>query len=165
MGREHDFSEFRDWAEFLEKVVCDCFFIVPPALLTHKQNQQKIDTTKDRHENAIYAFTIVTIIFLPLSFVASVFGMNTNDVRNMELNQWAYWATAVPVTVVIIFFGLLWTGELGNMIRWIQSFGRQHNGYRALSGSLSYDHYKDELGMSKRPVRQRDDEEDYYLRD
>ncbi|KAI1661526.1 hypothetical protein F4813DRAFT_386056 [Daldinia decipiens] len=87
-----------------------------------RTNRNKIDTTKDRHDNAIYAFTIVTIIFLPLSAVASIFGMNTRDVRDMDLDQWAYWATSVPVTVVVIFLGLLWTGELGNLVYWIQSF-------------------------------------------
>jgi hypothetical protein len=93
-----------------------------PRHLTRKQNRNKIDTTKDRQEQAIYAFTIVTIIFLPLSAVASIFGMNTNDVRNMDFDQWLYWAVAIPVTVVVICLGLLWTGELGNILQWILSF-------------------------------------------
>ncbi|EFX05398.1 Mg2+ transporter [Grosmannia clavigera kw1407] len=104
--RSEDFDMLRNWAASLEK-----------------SNQNKVDTTKDRHDNALYAFTIVTVIFLPLSAVASVFGMNTNDVRNMEVNQWVYWATALPVTLVVVLLGLLWTGELGNLVRWIQSFG------------------------------------------
>jgi len=61
----------------------------------------------------------VTIIFLPLSAVAGIFGMNTADVRDMDLNQWAYWAAAVPVTVVVILLGLWWMGELGNAASWI----------------------------------------------
>ena len=40
-------------------------------------HRNEMDTHKDRQENAIMVFTIVTIIFLPLSFVSSVFGMNT----------------------------------------------------------------------------------------
>ncbi|KAK5656101.1 hypothetical protein OQA88_5240 [Cercophora sp. LCS_1] len=114
-GRERDFSGFRSWASFLEKV-----------------NRNKIDTTKDRHDNAIYAFTIVTIVFLPLSAIASIFGMNTTGVRDMELGQWAYWAVALPVTVLVIFLGLLWTGELGNIVGWMQSFGPRRRGYRGL---------------------------------
>ncbi|KAH6842412.1 hypothetical protein B0I37DRAFT_392979 [Chaetomium sp. MPI-CAGE-AT-0009] len=82
-------------------------------------NRNKIDYTKDRQERAIYAFTIVTVIFLPLSAVASIFGMNSSDVRDMELGQWAYWATAVPVTAVVVFLGLLFTGELGTVRRWM----------------------------------------------
>lgn len=98
------------------------------------QNQNKVETTKDRQERAIYAFTIVTVIFLPLSSVASIFGINTKDVRDTDLGQWAYWATAVPVTAAVVFFGLLWTGELGNIIRWVSSFGPRvgRGGYRPI---------------------------------
>ncbi|RYO78437.1 hypothetical protein DL766_001500 [Monosporascus sp. MC13-8B] len=136
-GRERDFSGFRGWASFLEKV-----------------NRNKIDTTKDRHDNAIYAFTIVTVIFLPLSAVASIFGMNTRDVRDMDLDQWAYWAAAVPVTAVVVFLGLLWTGELGNIVRWIQSFSPRRQGYQSLPDDLYYDDYRPPPPPPP-PVRQR----------
>lgn len=49
--------------------------------------------------------------------------MNSADIRDMEVGQWAYWATAVPVTVLVVFLGLLFTGELGNALRWVMSFG------------------------------------------
>jgi hypothetical protein len=75
----------------------------------------KVEIVKDRQERAIFAFTAVTIIFLPLSAVSSIFGMNTSDFRDMELGQWAYWATSVPLTVVIITIGLWWMGELGRL--------------------------------------------------
>lgn len=45
------------------------------------------ENKKDRQEAAIYVFTIVTIIFLPISTVSSIFGMNTSDVRDMEQSQ------------------------------------------------------------------------------
>ncbi|KAI3392158.1 hypothetical protein diail_6105, partial [Diaporthe ilicicola] len=127
--RRREFGEFRYQASMLEE-----------------ENQNKVETTKDRQERAIYAFTIVTVIFLPLSSVASIFGINTNDVRNTDLNQWVYWATAVPVTAAVIFFGLLWTGELGNILRWISSFGPQvKGGYQRIpdeyyDGDAMYDH-------------------------
>ncbi|RDA83773.1 hypothetical protein CP532_5184 [Ophiocordyceps camponoti-leonardi (nom. inval.)] len=73
----------------------------------------KMGSTKDRQENAIYAFTLVTIIFLPLSAISSIFGMNTNDVRNMASGQWLYWAVALPVTVVVTLAGLWCMGEFG----------------------------------------------------
>ncbi|KAK4171864.1 hypothetical protein QBC36DRAFT_364939 [Triangularia setosa] len=105
--RDKEFNELRSHASHLEEF-----------------NRNKLDTTRDRQERAIYAFTIVTIIFLPLSSIASIFGMNSSDVRDMELGQWAYWATAIPVTVCVIFLGLWWTGEMGNVIRsvveWLQ---------------------------------------------
>ncbi|KAM3447968.1 hypothetical protein MY3296_008246 [Beauveria thailandica] len=83
----------------------------------------KMNWTKDRQENAVYAFTIVTIIFLPLSAVASVFGMNTSDVRDMDYSQWLFWVVALPVTILVIVVGLWWMNELGNVVRWLS--GRQ----------------------------------------
>ncbi|PFH60487.1 hypothetical protein XA68_10877 [Ophiocordyceps unilateralis] len=73
----------------------------------------KMGSTKDKQEQAIYAFTVVTIIFLPISAISSIFGMNTNDIRNMASDQWLYWAVAVPVTVVVILAGLWWMNEFG----------------------------------------------------
>ncbi|KAJ9483613.1 hypothetical protein VN97_g9784 [Penicillium thymicola] len=46
-------------------------------------NDKKIQNDKSRQDFAIYAFTIVTIIFLPLNTVSSIFGMNTTDIRNI----------------------------------------------------------------------------------
>jgi hypothetical protein len=43
--------------------------------------------------------------------------MNTRDIRNMEVNQWVFWATALPLTVIIITLCLIWTGELENFWR------------------------------------------------
>ena len=86
------------------------------------QYRNKLATTTYRQDRALYAFTIVTIIFLPLSFVATVFGMNTSDVRDMEMGQWAYWSTAVPITAVVVFLGLLWTGELHTLESWTKPF-------------------------------------------
>lgn len=51
--------------------------------LTEEQNANKVDVTKDRQELAIFAFTIVTVVFLPLSAVSSIFGMNTVDSKQL----------------------------------------------------------------------------------
>jgi hypothetical protein len=37
----------------------------------------------------------------------------------MDLAQWAYWATAVPVTLLVLVLGLWFTGELGALGRWV----------------------------------------------
>lgn len=51
---------------------------------------------------AIFVFTIVTVIFLPLSFATSYFGMNTNDIRDIDRGQGFFWAIAGPLTVVVL---------------------------------------------------------------
>jgi hypothetical protein len=78
---------------------------------------QQIDSNKDRQEAAIFVFTIVTVIFLPLSTVAGILGMNTYDVRNMSVNKWVFWATALPLTFLIIVLCLAWAGELDGLLR------------------------------------------------
>jgi hypothetical protein len=89
------------------------------------QNINKIEYNKDRQEAAIYAFTIVTIVFLPLSAVAGILGMNVSDIRDMGQKQWVFWVTALPLTGIIIFLCLAWAGELENLWRGFKSFWPQ----------------------------------------
>ncbi|PCD45437.1 hypothetical protein AU210_000871 [Fusarium oxysporum f. sp. radicis-cucumerinum] len=107
--REFEFRRFSDFSKDLERAIA-----------------YKMDFTRDRQERAIYAFTLVTIIFLPISAVSSIFGMNTTDVRDMNYSQWLYWVVAIPVTVLVIVLGLWFMGELGNLARWL--FGRPGKG-------------------------------------
>ncbi|KAF7188714.1 hypothetical protein HII31_09966 [Pseudocercospora fuligena] len=83
------------------------------ALRLQREMQQETGAAKESRETAIYVFTTVTVIFLPLSFVSSVFGMNTNDIRNLSSNQWLFWVVAIPLTAfVIIVSWILAGGEL-----------------------------------------------------
>jgi Mg2+ and Co2+ transporter CorA len=52
-------------------------------------------------------FTIVTLVFLPLSFVASFMGMNTSDIRNQTANQSLFWIVALPLTAVVVILALV----------------------------------------------------------
>ncbi|KAI0852613.1 hypothetical protein F5Y00DRAFT_176805 [Daldinia vernicosa] len=119
LGREcRSWLERRD-SEFLELDV--------EASRLEIMNANKIEVTKDRQEAAVYAFTMVTIIFLPLSTISSIFGMNSSDVRDMDLGQWAYWATALPTTIAVIIIGLWWMGELHNLIDWVRGLPSRSN--------------------------------------
>lgn len=100
--REYEFKRLTEYAEDLEREI-----------------SYRMEQTKDRQENATYAFTIVTIIFLPLSAISSIFGMNTSDVRDMKYGQWLYWSVALPITFFVIVAGLWWMNELGNVFEWV----------------------------------------------
>jgi hypothetical protein len=66
-----------------------------------------IEVAEEGDSKAVLVFTLVTIVFLPLSFVASLFGMNTSDMRDLENNQSIFWAVALPLTAVIGGLSLL----------------------------------------------------------
>jgi hypothetical protein len=63
---------------------------------------QLVNIRLEDHGKAILVFTVVTIVFLPLNFVSSFFGMNFVDIRNMEKTQWLFWAVALCVTVSVV---------------------------------------------------------------
>ncbi|KAJ5109468.1 hypothetical protein N7456_006143 [Penicillium angulare] len=61
-----------------------------------------VDVRQEDQGKTILVFTIVTVVFTPLSFVTSYLGMNTTDIRNMTNTQTLFWAISIPVTVLII---------------------------------------------------------------
>jgi hypothetical protein len=66
-----------------------------------------ISIAEEGNSKAILIFTLVTIVFLPLSFVSSLFGMNTADIRDMGSTQTLFWAVALPVTAAVGGLSLL----------------------------------------------------------
>jgi hypothetical protein len=64
------------------------------------RTKQSLEINEEDHGKAIMVFTVVTIIFLPLSFVTSFFGMNTVDIRDMNSGQGLFWAIAIPLAAV-----------------------------------------------------------------
>jgi Mg2+ and Co2+ transporter CorA len=89
------------------------------------QHFRTIESVKDRQEKAALTFTTVTVFFLPLTMLASVYGMNTADIRNMPETQWLFWATAAPLCGIGL---LLWLAYLGTLKQWyraIKNLGRE----------------------------------------
>src|SRR5690242_16586760 len=62
--------------------------------------KQSLEINEEDHGKAILVFTVVTVIFLPLSFVTSYLGMNTTDIRDMGSSSRLFWAIAVPLTAL-----------------------------------------------------------------
>lgn len=119
-------------------------------------HRNEMETNRDRQENAIMVFTIVTIIFLPLSFVTSFFGMNTADVRDMEYGQWAYWAAGLPLTVLVVVGSLWWAGEFEGFGSWVERILRR--GSSATSSSRSgWSRIPDPIGYSRREQEEQEE--------
>ncbi|KAH8667063.1 hypothetical protein BX600DRAFT_497735 [Xylariales sp. PMI_506] len=149
----------RDCRSMLERLDGDFYEFEIEASRLEVTNTTNIDITKDRQEKAVYAFTMVTIVFLPLSTVSSIFGMNTSDIANMELGQWVYWATAVPTTIAVIVGGLWWMGEFDGLIRWALEPRRQ----RKRQQQQQQQQQQLGQGQGQRPGRQQQRQQDAEL--
>ncbi|KAJ8115521.1 hypothetical protein OPT61_g2853 [Boeremia exigua] len=79
---------------------------------------QLVNIRLEDHGKAILVFTIVTIIFLPLSFVSSFFGMNFSDIRDMESSQRLFWLAAGCLTAVTVGFSLFLAFYGGSIMEW-----------------------------------------------
>ena len=80
-----------------------------------ESTKQSAEINEEDHGKAIFVFTVVTVIFMPLSFVTSYLGMNTSDIRDMENKQSLFWAIALPLTAVTmgsILFMAYYSDEL-----------------------------------------------------
>lgn len=78
--------------------------------------KQSLEITEEDHGKAIMVFTIVTVIFLPLSFVTSFLGMNTTDIRDMGSSSSLFWTIAIPLTAITMA-SVLYIGYNGDDLR------------------------------------------------
>jgi hypothetical protein len=89
---------------------------------------------------------VVTVIFLPLSFVTSFLGMNTADIRNMNTTQGLFWIIALPLTAitlsVIVFVAYSGDGLKERLTRIFSRKMRNQESY-ASRAMLSYSDRKE----------------------
>lgn len=77
---------------------------------------QLVNIRLEDHGKAILVFTVVTIIFLPLNFVTSFFGMNTVDIREMTGTQSLFWLVAICVTAGVLGASVFFAFQGGNIL-------------------------------------------------
>jgi CorA-like Mg2+ transporter protein len=90
---------------------------------------------------------VVTVIFLPLTFVTGFLGMNTADIRNMNANQTIFWAISLPLAVVTLSLVLLiaYNGDgIKERFAGVFSRKRRSNESYASRAMLSYSERKEE---------------------
>ena len=72
------------------------------------QNVHLVETAQDDNGRAIFIFTFITILFLPLSFVAGFFGMNVQGINPTTSTTRHFWVIALPVTAgIMILCGIV----------------------------------------------------------
>jgi hypothetical protein len=60
-----------------------------------------------------------------------IFGINTQDIRNLESTQWIFWTVAMPLTTLVVITSLLFAGILPPPAQWV----RQKAAYDEPTGS------------------------------
>ena len=66
-----------------------------------------IRVSNEDNSKAIYIFTTITVIFLPLNAVSSILGMNVVDVRETKRGSSLFWEIAIPVTFAVLMLCLI----------------------------------------------------------
>ena len=64
--------------------------------------QNELALAVEGRNTAILVFTFVTIIFLPLSFFTSYFGMNLRELSEDDRTEGYFWAICGCITVLIV---------------------------------------------------------------
>lgn len=60
-----------------------------------------ISVRNEGNSKAIFIFTTITVIFLPLTFISGFFSMNLTDLKDPHHSSGHFWAIAVPVTIAV----------------------------------------------------------------
>lgn len=82
----------------IQEKLHDCTELRERARVLGTQNVQLVETLQDDNNRAIFIFTFITILFLPLSFVAGFFGMNLVGISGTTQTVSRFWYVGLPVT-------------------------------------------------------------------
>ena len=64
-------------------------------------------SNEDNNAKAMYIFTLVAVVFLPVNAVSSILGMNVADIRGTTRSSSLFWEIAIPVTLAVPVLCLL----------------------------------------------------------
>lgn len=106
------------------------------SLLDMKQRQANVDEAviarksaqeAARQGRAIMVFTVFTIVFLPLSFFTSLFGMNTSewsgDETNLSLHTIGVLMGAISFSVILVAFLIAFNEPIRVLVLWCATIG------------------------------------------
>src|ERR1700744_1060334 len=74
--------------------------------------QNELAITADIQNKAILVFTGTTIIFLPLSFFTSYFGMNLQGIINTNRDETWFWKVCGTVAFMIVVVSMMYAFRL-----------------------------------------------------
>ena len=99
---EYECKHIEEIVESIREQQKSCAELAERAKFLAIQNVELVETLQDDNSKAIFIFTMVTVLFLPLSFVAGFFGMNVVGISETASTVMHFWQIALPLT-----FGLI----------------------------------------------------------
>jgi Mg2+ and Co2+ transporter CorA len=93
----------------VDERITDCKELQKRANRLADQDVRLVETYQDDNNKTLLIFTVVTITFLPLSFVTGFFGMNVQGISGTTSSVKHFWAIAIPVTVGVVMVSLILT--------------------------------------------------------
>ena len=99
----------------------NCKELCTRAKVLEDQNMRLVETLADDQGRAIFIFTFITILFLPLSFVATFFGMNVEGINPTSSTTSHFWAISAPLTGGIFFLCLIFVFKGEQVLFSVQS--------------------------------------------
>jgi Mg2+ and Co2+ transporter CorA len=100
---------FNHESKYIDKIVkamqariADCAELIERTKSLAEQNVQLVETQLDDNGKAIMVFTIVTVTFLPPSFVSSYFGMNLQGISGTSARPVHFWEISAPLTIGVV---------------------------------------------------------------
>ena len=91
----------------IERLVGDAKGSMDALFQLRSIEQNELAIVSDSQNKAIMVFTGVTIVFLPLSFFTSYYGMNLTDIVNTTHNQGYFWKVCGSIAFLIVLFVVL----------------------------------------------------------
>jgi len=110
--------------KLINQSIIDCTELRQRASRLAIQNVQLVETKLEDNSKAIIVFTVVTIFFLPLSFVTGFFGMNLEGIIGTTSSVIHFWVIALPLMFAIVSL-CLFAAFLGSIKRWIQQSAKR----------------------------------------
>ena len=97
----------------LREQLQNCAELQERAKVLAVQNVQLVETMHDDNGRTIFIFTFITILFLPLSFVAGFFGMNLQGIGDTTHTASLFWKVAIPFTgsIMLLCIAVIIGGE------------------------------------------------------
>ena len=113
MRYEYEHEGIKRILSTLQDQVKNCKELQERAKVLAEQNVHLIETLQDDNGRAIFIFTFITILFLPLSFISSFFGMNLRGIVEVTHDVSLFWKIALPATsgIVLMCVAVIAWGE------------------------------------------------------